>query len=340
MLGSAATPCSSRALLPTLCLVVVAATLVPATAAAQIGDLLSVQGRLLTTAGGKAPDGQYAVTFRFYAAADDPIANALTAYVHPTVTVSDGIFAETLGGSVPLDTASIASGQAAWLGVQVGADPELQRVPLHQVPYAFRATSAAALECSGCVDAGHLAPGLLSGYVQTSALADYVKKDALADYAKTSALAEYAKTTALAEYAKTTALSDYTKTSALAPVATAGTYASLTGAPPASPADSMTAAGVQNIQGGKLYDGSTPWTSAAGTLTTEVKTSANSTGTGQTHNCSAGYKLVGCTYGYESETIQFWPGTCKIKSPTQCYGRGYYSSTYTYVVTAICARVL
>ena len=288
----------------------------PMVAFAEIGAALTLQGLLTNAAGVGAPDGDYPVTFRFYAGADDAQGEALTVYVHPNVAVKGGVFSASLGADLPFDTSPIGSGQAAWLGVQVAADAELPRVPLHPVPYAIRslfaasaasadtAGSAGALSCSGCIGADHLSPLVLAVYVKTSALADYVKTSALADYVKTGALADYAKK------------------SELAPVATAGTYASLTGTPPSSAADGMTPAGVSNLQAGKLYDGSSPWSTASGTLVTDVKTSASSNGSGQTHNCSPGFKLVACTCSYENETTQFWPGVCKIKSPTQCYGRG------------------
>lgn len=97
--------------------------------------------------------------------------------------------------------------------------------------------------------------------------------------------------------------------------------------------------GVANLSAGKLYDGSTPWSSFSGTLETIVKTSQNSNATGQTHNCDAGFRLAACTCSYESENTSFWPGTCQIKSPTQCYGKGFYTNTWTFIVTAVCARV-
>ena len=295
--------------------------LTPTAATAELKPTLAVQGTLTTLTGTPAPDGDYAVTFRFYTSAEAPAGVALTTYVHPAVTATSGTFSVSLGDTLPLDTQSIEAGQATWLGVQVGADPELPRVRLHHVPYAMRAKTAADLSCTGCVGPAQLAAGTLSAYAKTSDLEGVLTTDALADYAKTADLADYAKT------------------ADLAPVATAGTWASLTGKPEPSPADGMTAAGVANLKANALYDGSTPWTASTGTLQTELLQSNNSTGAGQTLNCTAGYKLMACTCSYENESIQFWPGVCKIKSATQCYGKGYYNNTYTYLVSAICGRV-
>lgn len=94
----------------------------------------------------------------------------LTTYVHPAVTSTGGTFSVSLGDTLPLNTESIEAGQATWLGVQVGVDPELPRVRLHHVPYAMRATTAADLSCTGCVGAAQLAAGLLSAYAKTTVL--------------------------------------------------------------------------------------------------------------------------------------------------------------------------
>lgn len=102
---------------------------------------LHYQGRLLDPANG-APkaDGLYTMIFNVYTA---PVGGSLLWTEIKSVTVTKGIFSTLLGDTTAFDPA-IFNGQDLWLGMSVGADPEMTpRQPLAYVPYAIYADSAA-----------------------------------------------------------------------------------------------------------------------------------------------------------------------------------------------------
>ncbi len=130
------------------------AVVVPAAATAQVADIINVQGRLLSQAGTPVPDGTYGMTLNFYKGEKD--AKALYTYVSSGVAVTGGVFHLAVGEKTPLDNKVFTSKDAAWVGVQVGTDAELPRLPLYKVPYAIAADSASQLSCSGCITKSHL----------------------------------------------------------------------------------------------------------------------------------------------------------------------------------------
>ena len=92
---------------------------------------INYQGQLTDpSTGNPVPDGVYSMTFRLY---DVPSAMiSLWSWIHP-VTVTNGLFNVRL----PVNPTDF-TGQGRWLGVQVGADPEMEpRQPLLPVPYAL-----------------------------------------------------------------------------------------------------------------------------------------------------------------------------------------------------------
>lgn len=94
---------------------------------------MSYQGVLTDPSGTLVPDGDYAMTFRVHDAA--AAGAVLWSESHPTVSVKAGLFSVLLGSTTPL---SIAFDKPLWLGLQVGADPEMApRVPLASAPYAM-----------------------------------------------------------------------------------------------------------------------------------------------------------------------------------------------------------
>ncbi len=125
------------------------------TAASATPQTLLFEGSLRSVGGSPAADGAYDLTVALYADAStkDPLwSEALVG-----VQVKGGAVAITLGATKAIDAASLSS--AAWLGVRVGAEPELPRVALHATPFARRAdaaTVAADLQCSGCVSSAEL----------------------------------------------------------------------------------------------------------------------------------------------------------------------------------------
>lgn len=178
---------------------------------AAVPATMSIQGQLLSAAGGPVADGSYSVTFKLYPAQDSAVATWTEAGVK--LDVKGGLFQYALGTAQKLDGSVFEASKSRWLGLQVGIDPELSRNPVHAAPYAMRAMVAEGLDCSGCVTAGQLDPGVLAGY------------------AKTADLGAYAKAADMAGYAKTGELSAYAKAADLKAVATSGAYADLSGLP-------------------------------------------------------------------------------------------------------------
>ena len=130
---------------------------------------LAADGVMRSPSGGPAPDGVYTLTFRLHSGPTGGA--ALWQEVHVAVAVVSGAFHLALGGQDPLKpllTKLFSDNDELWLGVQVAADPELPRVKLRHVPYALHALTAEkltggieALECTGCIELSHLAPGVL-----------------------------------------------------------------------------------------------------------------------------------------------------------------------------------
>jgi hypothetical protein len=101
--------------------------------------VLSFEGRLCATDGKPVPDGPYAVVFTIYDAETDG-----TALWNETqdVTQVGGVFIAYLGTVTPFPTNLFADGDR-WLGVKVGADPEMaQRFRFTPAPWAMHAATA------------------------------------------------------------------------------------------------------------------------------------------------------------------------------------------------------
>ncbi len=201
---------------------------VTAPALAAVPTSSAMEGVLLSSGGGAAADGNYSANIAIYAAETGGAAVWTESGV--TLAVKGGQFSLLLGAKTPLSAAALSL-PAAWLGVQVGSDPELPRKPLSSAPYALRAAIAEGLECTGCLKAGNLDAGILQPYAKSADLGAYAKTADLSAYAKVSDLAAYAKTADLSGYAKTGDLADYVKATSLAKVAGTGSYADLKDAP-------------------------------------------------------------------------------------------------------------
>ena len=137
-----------------------------APADAAVPTTLSIEGVLLTAAGGPVSDGKYAVTFNLYAnsGAKTPAWTDTVA----ALSVQDGTFQFALGSGKALPVAMVDSAKTGWLGIVVGNEPELPRSPFHAAPFAIRAAisqdvdfpyagsltkggPAKDLACTGCV---------------------------------------------------------------------------------------------------------------------------------------------------------------------------------------------
>jgi hypothetical protein len=105
---------------------------------ADVPEFMSYQGLLRDGVGDPVPDGNYTLTFRLY---DVETGGAALWTETQTVAVADGVFNAKLGKVVPLS--SLEFDVPYWLGISVGADPELApRVELATVPYAGHAAYA------------------------------------------------------------------------------------------------------------------------------------------------------------------------------------------------------
>ena len=197
-------------------------------AGAAVPTTSSLEGVLLSSGGGPAADGNYTVTIGIYSA--ETGGNPVWAESGVTVAAKGGQFSYQLGSKTPLSAAALSLSKA-WIGIQIGSDPELPRQALGASPFALRAAVAEGLECTGCLKAGNLDAAVLQPYAKSADLAPYAKTADLSGYAKTSDLAAYAKTSDLSSYAKSADLADYVKAASLAKVAGTGSYADLLNKP-------------------------------------------------------------------------------------------------------------
>jgi hypothetical protein len=188
----------------------------------------ALEGLLLSSGGGPAADGNYTVTIGIYSS--ETGGSPVWTESGVTVAAKGGQFSYALGSKTPL-TAAALSLSSAWIGVQIGSDPELPRKPMGSVAFALRAAVAEGLECTGCLKAGHLDAGVLQPYAKSADLGAYAKSADLGAYAKTADLAAYAKSSDLSSYAKTSDLADYVKAASLAKVAGTGSYSDLLNKP-------------------------------------------------------------------------------------------------------------
>ena len=113
---------------------------------AVVTPLLQYQGRLSDPAtGDPVADGVYQVSFRLYnvEAGGTPLWTETE-----DVPVQGGLFSNALGDSTALDPA-LFNGQALWLGIKVGADPEATpRQQVLPVAYALSLVPGAVVEAS------------------------------------------------------------------------------------------------------------------------------------------------------------------------------------------------
>ncbi|MBI5586104.1 MAG: hypothetical protein HY892_20025 [Deltaproteobacteria bacterium] len=104
---------------------------------AAVPRTLNFQGYLTTTAGSPI-QGSLPMAFSLYA--QETGGTPLWSETHPDVAVINGIYSVLLGSSIPIP---LDFGAPYYLGIQVGADPEMTpRLPLTSVGYALRAEVA------------------------------------------------------------------------------------------------------------------------------------------------------------------------------------------------------
>lgn len=114
-----------------------------------------VHGVVSSQGGGPVTDGSYAFVFSLYDAAQG--GQALWTEAGVPVAIQGGRFQHALGSLKALPVAMFGTGKSLWIGVTLGAEPELPRQPLHAVPWALRAATAGSavyaqgINCTGCV---------------------------------------------------------------------------------------------------------------------------------------------------------------------------------------------
>lgn len=119
-------------------LVTLASFVIVTIAVAEVPSAISYQGRLTTPAGTPVTDANYTVVFTIYDAATSGISKWTETQ---SVTTSGGLFSVPLGSVAPISD-TVFSGSTRYLGVKIGADPELTpRTALVAVPYAHRVST-------------------------------------------------------------------------------------------------------------------------------------------------------------------------------------------------------
>jgi len=225
--------------------------LLPAAAWAVAPTVTAVEGILHSAGGGAVADGEYTLNFALYPSSSNGA--ALWSEGPVAVNVKNGGFYWALGSTEPLKADVLALAPTIWLGIKVGADPEMPRKQLLSVPFALQAATATNLACSGCVTVANLDPAILTPYAKTATLSKvatsgeygdllnlpdlsaYAKNNTLADVAKTGKYADLQNAPDISLYAKTADLSVYAKLNLLAKVASSGLYADLLDPPKLAP---------------------------------------------------------------------------------------------------------
>ena len=105
----------------------------------------------LQSGSGPATDGAYSLTFAIYETANAQI--PLWSEGPLDVQVASGRLQVALGANKSLPGAALGAASAPHIGVKVGNEAELPRMPLHGVPFAH---VAGGLACTGCVSVAQL----------------------------------------------------------------------------------------------------------------------------------------------------------------------------------------
>ena len=129
----------------------------PSLASASVPTSTTLEGVLASAGGAPAADGDYDLTFGLYDAATN--GNTVWTEGPVKVKVTSGRFTYAVGSSKALDAATIAAAPSLFLGVKVGADPELPRQAVRSVFFALAAQTANGVTCTGCIGADHISNG-------------------------------------------------------------------------------------------------------------------------------------------------------------------------------------
>jgi hypothetical protein len=118
---------------------------------------MSYQGYVTDLTGTPVTDGNYNFTFAIYTTEAGGV--ALWTETHPTVAVAKGLFNVVLGRGNPANPLVIPFDQAYFLGIRMGADPEMTpRVRLTTSAYSFRSAVSDGVR-DGVITNASVAPG-------------------------------------------------------------------------------------------------------------------------------------------------------------------------------------
>jgi len=120
-----------------------------------INNQISFQGKLTNTDGTNVSNGAYSIAFSMYTVSTG--GTAIWTETQSAVTVTDGIFQVNLGSVTSLPGSVDFNSGSIYLGVKVGADPEMSpRILFTASPYAFNSDKLGGISASGFVQ---LSPG-------------------------------------------------------------------------------------------------------------------------------------------------------------------------------------
>ena len=131
----------------------------------EAAELINYQGRMLD--GGQLVNGTTQIIFRIY---DDPTTGTVHYAETQTITIVDGLYATSIGlsNTVPGALSSALTNTAAYLELQVGAEPLTPRERIVSVAYALMANElppgalSGAMISSGAVESLHIADGTIA----------------------------------------------------------------------------------------------------------------------------------------------------------------------------------
>ncbi|MSP91716.1 MAG: hypothetical protein EXR79_07915 [Myxococcales bacterium] len=149
------------------------------------------------------PDGTYVIVAALYEKAD--AAQPVWQELIKQLQVSGGFFTLDLGATAAIPDALLLSGQPLWLGVQVGGDAELPRVPVRAVARAWFAHAAAVADTAK-----------LAEFAKTAEVAKTADAAKVADLAKLATVAALAESAKAADFAKNAEVAKNADTATLA----------------------------------------------------------------------------------------------------------------------------
>ncbi len=135
-----------------ICLLILALMALVLSALAGVPQLINYQGRLTDIDGSPVADNTYFLKFKIYASESDD--DSLWSSGIQAVIVTGGLFNYQLGSIIKLPS-GLFDDSARYLGVTVGADPEISpRTKLGSTAFSMQsgnADVAQSLECMGCI---------------------------------------------------------------------------------------------------------------------------------------------------------------------------------------------